>query len=227
MITDSFFSGPVPPWTAAPDYNGANWSESFATLHIGASIATHNEIYQAVANSNLQIRFNMAVAATGTAASIATFRVNATTGARLELRYLGSPANVQLVSYANWAAAAAAIATLVGWSPPDLGYHTYEITLLGQYVTLIVAGTTLINHVFTGNSGGGVGFDAWGGARTIQAYTATAITGANPNPGDITAAYTGKFGGWTAGQKIGCALKYVHLATGLAAPEVSTYCIST
>jgi len=222
MFSDNFpGGGPVPPWTAAPTYNAAQFTESGDVLQISA-IAADNQFYTTVANSNYTITHGLQAGDAHPLYILTSWRLNPTSGSQLNLQYTYTSGQWQLCKRTTWTGADTILATNSTNPIADLAWHTITITSLGNVHTVHYDTALLFTLTVPGFTDLGIGLNGYGYARNLRTYSCTAVTGAPAVPGDISSAYHGKYGPFTTGQLIGADCRYVHLASGTASARVST-----
>jgi hypothetical protein len=148
---------PVPPWTAAPGYNAANWN-----VHAGVLSFLGTPVNQSIrAGASLQtysITANIGLAVLSLNVPMLTWGINPSTGARLALLcthydptthviYADGHSRFFLVSFTSWSSAFTLLTAGLAWTTTDANVHSYTVTR--DYTTDTVAtpaGTITYNN---------------------------------------------------------------------------------
>ena len=226
-FTDTFDgSAPVPPWTAAYAYNATYWPEAAHTLSPLSSSSP--EIIRANLAAN-DYTIQCDIAALGGAANGRTLvaRLNPATGARYVL-ILNCASTIMAILYlSDWVGSSIAYFGVA--YPPAMfpGYHTYNWTITGPNHVVKMDGNIIISAADSTLLSGDVGICNGFADYHYQNYSAAGPSTPPPAPGDISAAYTARFGPFTAGRRLSFALTYVNLTTGQATHQRTCSCLAT
>ena len=129
---------PVPPWTAAPGYNSANWKVAAGVLSF-LGTPTNQSITAGMSQQTYRITLNIALIVLSLNVIMFTWGINVTTGARLALllthfdpithvTFADSHSRFYLVSFTSWTSAFTVLTAAQVWTTTDANFHEYTLT---------------------------------------------------------------------------------------------------
>ena len=227
LFSDNFpNTNPVPPWTAAPTYVPANWTEAANTLSAGLCTPDQH-IYITEPINDYVLTFSMQFVAPPAPTPIAIARVDPTTGAHYLLYLVPSLNALYLVWQTDWTGASSTTLATFPFTAYDNAYHTWSWSLYGPNHLVQFDGTPVLTANYSILLTGPPGLQAAAAQWNLQNLSLTSWPPMLPTLPDISINWLAKFGPLVATKKIGVELRYVNLSTGEATIPVTAYATVT
>jgi hypothetical protein len=163
-------TAPVPPWTATPTYNPANWPEAGNLLSPNAT-GPCQSIRAGLNATNYTISCYTRLHAGQHTYPSLSWGINPSTGARSGWLWNNDTAQISIATYTSWTSAPTILHSWTVTLYPYPGAFTLtEVLVNGNQTTLLLASTPY-GPITTGPQSGDTGIDSQNGLIDYSAYS--------------------------------------------------------